>query len=490
MDNHATTLSKPYPFNELKDAFSYRVPNWEYTPAAKYNGWNGKISLLRYDRVPTGAFLHLKEKLEKQLGVQFSITDVRIPPDFNHEIKNSLMSSTELRSYQRECLKNMITASKTGGLILGATGTGKTRMAGNYFKCLVGPGLFVVDELTLLKQTKKELEDVLGEEVGEIGNGVFDPKRITVGTIQTIHRYRLHPKFVPWNRTLKVIIVDELHLQLNRRNFQTIAVIQPPAVFGLTATLQLRRSYVAMRATALTGPVVFEYPLKKGVEEKHLSDGVVIGVECHQKISTPKFTGGNWYQRRQFYRQRYPEEYKEIIVNGEDRNRLVLEFVKEGYNRGKYIIILVQHIAHLKKLSEQLTIPHETVFGEKRVEERRGSMSRFEDGGIRVLIANIVFQKGINLKRLDMIIDATGMKSTNGAIQKYGRGVRLCQGKNGLIYIDIRDTGNRFEKAARKRAAAFKRVGVSVFKTGSEIGASRILDLAEKKIGAKRLLTK
>jgi superfamily II DNA or RNA helicase len=85
-----------------------------------------------------------------------------------------------------------------------------------------------------------------------------------------------------------------------------------------------------------------------------------------------------------------------------------------------------------------------------------------EDGGLQLVIANRVFEKGINIKALDCIIDGTAGKSANGVKQRFGRGVRTLADKGQLVYFDVGDVGadNRFEAATRSRRKAIASLGV------------------------------
>jgi superfamily II DNA or RNA helicase len=478
----ATFVTSGDVIDRLNEILRFRVGGWQYTPAAKYRGWNGYIRMItRFGNVGAGLFVAMKEKMEREADVEFVVKDERQCPEIAWEIHGAI--EEQVRGYQRDCFEKMIAASNMGGLILNATGTGKTFIAGIYCKALKGNALFVVDELTLLKQAQAEITKVMGEEVGEIGNSIFDPQRVTVGTIQTIHRHRFDKKFTPWARQLHVIILDEMHLALARRNLETIKAFAPAVVFGLTATLELKKKIVAMKAYELAGPVIFEYPLQQGVKEGFLSKGIAISVRVRNDVTKEKIKG-NWYQRRRLAMLRYPQEYSSIIVEGEDRNAIICQLVGEAYSRGKYIIVLVERIKHLLSLSQELTnlIPHEVVYGDKKVYQRQLSTLKFEAGVTRVILTNKVFKKGVNIKRVDVIIDGAGMKSRNDAVQKYGRGVRMCEEKAGLIYFDIADVGNRFEDAGKSRAMALKKIGVPVFKVSSELGAEKIISMAETKL--------
>jgi superfamily II DNA or RNA helicase len=501
LNRKATFVCRPGSLNdELHDFLKYRKPGWEYTPGGRVflewrqkvadgkadpdepQGWDGYIHLMSRDRVGTGTFLALREKLETEFQIKFKVDDRRQLPRFEDRV--DLSGDKKVRPYQLSCLEAMIASSYTGGLILNATGTGKTFSTGLYFRHLKGPALFLVDELTLLKQAIGELQSVVGERIGEIGNSVFNPRRITVATIQTIHRHRFDYSYVPWTRTLECIVIDEVHLALNRRNFQTIAAIRPPVIFGLTATLELKKKHVAYRAYDLCGPVVFDYPLEQGVREGFLSKGVAVSVEVEQEIKAEKIKGDpRWAWVRNRYKQQYQELYRHVIVHGKKRNRFILDLIKVGYDRGKHIVVLLNRVQHLKDLSDGLDgIPHRLVFGDVAVEDRVAAQKRMEESKLRVILTNVVFKKGVNIKKLDMIVDGAGMKSKNDAVQKYGRGVRLADGKAGLLYFDIGDKGNKFEKAAISRRSALKKTRTPIYKVSSDMGAERILELAEEKL--------
>jgi len=426
--------------------------------------------LLRHS-VPAGLFRYRLPDLRKivSLKVRRTITW----PEFRENGRGSD------RDYQTECLDALVKKSNCGGIVLSATGTGKTRIAGMYFDLLEGNGCFVVDELTLLDQTREELCKFLREKVGMIGDMKFRPKRVTVATIQTLYRHKDDPEYANWVRSLDVVFIDELHLALNRSNLETVKKIPAKAVFGLTATLEMQKPYVAVRATALCGPVIYTYPLQEGVEEGHLVKGVVIGLDLVRK-GKGKFEYG------------YQEEYASRIVRSRARNDAIEELVREAVDRGYYVIVLVERVEHTHRLAYRLEdLNVRTVFGEKTTKQRRATQKKFEKGRIEVIIANKVFKKGINIKRVDVIIDAASMKSKNDARQKYGRGVRTLKGKYGLIYIDVGDKTpegitrsspywNRFQSAATSRRRALKADGTKVVVVDWEDDATEVFDQAEK----------
>ena len=449
LTNRFAKFSQPYPRDDLTPYYSFRPPNYKYIPAYRDGFWDGRISLLKRQKVPTGLFLATRRQIEEELGLKFDVKR-----DFV-EIKFRQEGVTSDREYQNECVEQMVAAAKNdgGGLVLAATRTGKTFMVASLFSRLVGAGCFIVDELTLLKQAQKELSERMGERVGHVGKGEFNPRRITVATSQTLHLHQDDPKFEQWIDSLQVNVIDEIHVAMNRRNFDIVEAIAPPAVFGLTATLELQKKHVRVKAYALTGPVCYEYPLTQGQAEGHLVPGVVV------QILKPGPDDSGYGSRQ------YAQMYSDLIVTNANRNNLLCDLARLAVTYGRFPIILVERIRHLKILSRMLrNVPHRVVCGVKRVEERLAAIRNFEAGKVKLLIVNKVFQKGVTIPKLDVTIDGGAMKGRNRCVQIFGRGVGLAKGKLGLIHFDLGDIGNHFSKASKSRRLAFKKKSIPLKK--------------------------
>lgn len=459
-----------YPRKILDRVWSYSSPKYQFI--SRYNPrvaayWDGRERFLKDRFIPAGLWRATRKEIKEKHGIHFRVVD-RLRERCG--IKAGIQSD---REYQNECADSLVQSiPRGGGLVLNATGSGKTYIAGILASRVTGTICFIVDQLDLLEQGKAELERVLGEKIGYVGNGVFVPQRVTVATVQTIHAHLRDRRFKKWFQAIEILIIDEIHVQMNRRNFKAITKIEPKAVFALTATLELSQKNVRIRAYAIAGPVLYEYPLMRGMAEGVLEKGKVVRVLYENRVSGASS---------------YIEEYTERIVEAPERNVLVKRLAKLLVEDGRYVIVLVHRVRHVQLLSRLLKdVPHRLVYGIKGVAQRSGAKKRFEAGKIRLLIANQVFQKGIDIKRLDAIIDAAGMQSKNNALQKFGRGVRKHKDKTGLWYFDIADTDdqnkkNRYQKAARKRKCAFVKTGIETKDFRWEVGGTKRLVRDAKK---------
>ncbi len=160
----------------------------------------------------------------------------------------------------------------------------------------------------------------------------------------------------------------------------------------------------------------------------------------------------------------YQIEYREHVVANTSKLRTCEVLVEYLVGCGRYVIVLTERVKHLEILSDYLEkIPHRLAYGDVNKSFRAEAMKEFEKGKIRLIIANKVFRKGVNIKRVDTIIDVAEMFSKNDAQQKFGRGVRIHQDKDELLYISFGTQGdNRFHKAAKSRIRALKKLGIEV----------------------------
>jgi superfamily II DNA or RNA helicase len=171
-------------------------------------------------------------------------------------------------------------------------------------------------------------------------------------------------------------------------------------------------------------------------------------------------------------------DYRYRITTNAARNKCIEAITREGLQRDKKIIVLAEQIDHLRLLSGLLQdIPHRVLSGDKELSGssrlRIQAMHDMDAGKVQLLLASRVFGKGVNIRRVDVIIDATGLPGRDSAIQRYGRGVRTAEGKEELLYVDVSDRGNRFAATAKLREKALLETGAGVYRvTWNGVGSA------------------
>lgn len=408
--------------------------------------WDGKIRLMKKGAISAGLFRATAKEAEAACGVEFDVEE-RLP---SVGMIAGLPPAAEQFRHQNECADAMIGAMTAGGgIVLAATSSGKTAIAARLFASVDTYCLFVVDQVDLLYQQRDELAQWLGEEVGVVGDQEFNPKRVTVGTIQTLSKRADRVEFKRWYDIIRLMVVDELHEQLAKRDFYVLQRVEPLAVYGLTATLQLRKKEVRLKAFAFAGPVIYEFPISVGVERGVLTKGYAL-----QLLFPVRMDEGAKYQ----------EELRgEVLENDlklECCRALVIELIEKA---GRHVTVLTERVQHLKDVEGMFAdLRRGVAYGSVPVAERRKAVSSFEREAIDLLVANKVFKKGISIKRIDAMIDMAEGKSSNDVVQKFGRGLRLHPDKREFLFIDFGTVKGRFGRNARARRTTMRKAGIRV----------------------------
>lgn len=162
---------------------------------------------------------------------------------------------------------------------------------------------------------------------------------------------------------------------MGKSNFDVVKIAKPLATIGLTATLGLSKKDVRLKAYALTGPVLYTYPITKGMEDNVLAKGIGISFQYNNSIQDIDAYTAN-------------DTYVEKIVANAERNWLIAKIIARANKLGKYTICLVERISHLERLSKRLDkskVPHKVVSGTFKgeaidVHTRLRSKDSFEAG--------------------------------------------------------------------------------------------------------------
>lgn len=159
-------------------------------PQARFSNGNPIFELLNRidDTFPSGfagkvrkagaTRTHLSGRLDP---VEVELVDVRKPPP-----ERAHPDLAWLRDYQKKAVEAALT--RTRGIVQISTGGGKTEVMAAIVASVPGPWLILVPQADLLEQTADRLEKRTGERPGIVGDGQWNPGRVTVATFQTLSR--------------------------------------------------------------------------------------------------------------------------------------------------------------------------------------------------------------------------------------------------------------------------------------------------------------
>ncbi|KKM62074.1 hypothetical protein LCGC14_1525320 [marine sediment metagenome] len=250
----------PATIKEIDRVTSYRVAGFMHDPRwkRKPRRWDGKEHLLEFRphdssyRAPVGLY----EDVVECLGTNHTITVERgrpKPPDLG-----MVWTGPKLRPYQQEAVDAFVCPSGPGGeerhgrgIISLPIRSGKTLTAAAVVARLGTTAIFLVPSQLLLAQARDTLTEALSVDVGVIGAGVWDPKQITVATVQSLARKRgkritsSAPEYLDLVQQFGLAVFDECFpagTLVDRRPIETLSPGDTVTAFDeKTGSFHLRR---------------------------------------------------------------------------------------------------------------------------------------------------------------------------------------------------------------------------------------------------------
>lgn len=390
-----------------------------HMPKYKSGHWDGYISLMSsMSTFPSGLLSLVVDRLEHE-GYKVELREEHRP--FYELVTPDCLDGVTLRDYQIEAANRLLKAGR--GVAKMATNSGKTEVMAAICSALDLPNTLIVVHLKdLMYQTAGRFENRLGTVTGCIGDGVYDKQPITVATVQTLAS-RLGDEGVEFNDNV-LLMVDECHHTSSNQMIDVLRQIPGAYRFGFSGTPLKYEQLADMKLVALTGDVVCE------VSNEYLIDE---GYSAKPVIHIHVVEGDGWGLD-------YQEAYEECIVLNDQRNNIIAEVANTSTG---VVLVLVNRIEHGKRL---LDIMPDAIFvhGSDSSDYRKDILERMRSSSKGIFIASPIFDEGVDVPSVDVVIIAGGGDSQLKLLQRVGRGLRKKSGDNVLIVHDFIDDTNKY----------------------------------------------
>ena len=448
----------------VSEMLSYTVSGAEFSDMFKCGHWDGRSSFFKYktSTFPAGFVRAVAGKLKRK-GHKIRLISKDLPKPLGAVRPNvNEFGYTEEYSYQPETVDTLI---ERGSMIAQiATGGGKSNICAIAVARIKRPTLFITTRGVLMYQMKKALEesvkyrsehgepDLLDTEIGVIGDGIWQPKKITVAMVQTLasklkdpspfdskrdqqRQKQIQEKVKVLLSRYELVILEEAHEASGDSYFKILGECKNAHYrLALTATPFMKDDAEDnMRLMACVGPIGIK------VTEKELIDKGILAKPYFKYIENPKsakLNNSTSWQRA----------YKLGIVECVERNALIVEEVKTMKSHGLSVIALVQHTHHgdlLKTAMKAAGLKVSFIRGSSSQEERQGTLNKLGAGKIDVLIGTNILDVGVDVPSVGAIILAGGGKAEVALRQRIGRGLRRKKiGPNVAYVVDFTDSHN------------------------------------------------
>jgi superfamily II DNA or RNA helicase len=437
----------------------------EYTEAYKNGNWNGITYLINKKGFFFYGLLNKVEEFLKERKQEYIIEDLRPlliindPIDLSEKLKQMNMVP---RDYQ-ERIVDACCAGRNG-IIRAATGSGKSLVIGLITAKLNKPTIVYVVGLDLLKQFHDLFLELFDEEIGYIGDGICNIKRINIASVWTIGRAlninkkniclddeRDYDENFDENQTIKILklleqtkvhFFDECHV-CTCESIQTIyKKIDPEHVYGFSGT-PYRDDGTDLLIHGILGEQIIDIPASELIEKGVLVQPIIKFIAI-PTISMSLAT--------------YQTVYKTYITDNIIRNSIIIQQTKELLDK-KYIpLILFKQIRHgqiLFDMMKEAGIKCEMLYGNDSLKRRTEVKDMLINKEINVILASTIFDIGLNFPLLNSLVLCGGGRSSIRITQRVGRVIRCYPGKKYVAVVDFYDQTKFLKKHSMIRYSVY-----------------------------------
>lgn len=422
-------------------------------PQARFTNGNPVVELLNRidDTFPSGFAGKVRKAGASRLHIsgrpdpiEVELVDVRKTPPERIETDLSW-----LRDYQKAAVETAL--SRTRGIVQISTGGGKTEVMAAIVASVPGTWLVLVPQADLLDQTADRIEKRTGERPGIVGDGRWEPSRITVATFQTLSRRMSKAKdraAYSLVENARGLIVDECHtVASGTLGFVCSKAKSAYYRIGFSATPLDRSDKKSVFVIAQLGGIIHKTTSAELRARGMLAEARIRMVRVEQGSTAPTWQG----------------VYGDCVVRSKARNAVVVEMARQAAKPALVFVSQVKQGQQLLPWIRKAGMRAELVWGEDNTDQRKQALADLVAGRLDVIVCSSVFQQAIDIPTLAAVVNGAGGASIIQTLQRIGRGTRVAAGKTSFDVWDVLDDGHRWLKRhGEKRADTYREEGYRV----------------------------
>lgn len=326
-------------------------------------------------------------------------------------------------------------------LVQAATGVGKTYLAAFDSKSYERV-LFVAHREEILKQAAVSFRNVRNsEDYGFFtGEEKSTDKSVIFASVATLGRseYLSEKYFAP--DYFQYLVIDEFHHAVNEQYQRIVKYFKPQFLLGLTATPERMDGRNIYEICDYNVP--YEISLKDAINK-----GMLVPFHYYGIYDDTDYSGLH------LIRGRYDEkELNETYIGNVHRHDLIYKYYcKYGSKKALGFCCSRAHAEEMAKEFCERGIPSVAVYSNANgtySEERGKAIEKLKSGEIRVIFSVDMFNEGVDITSVDMVMFLRPTESPIVFLQQLGRGLRRSKGKE---YLNVLDFIGNYEKAGRVR---------------------------------------
>lgn len=405
----------------------------EVVSAARYYG--AERLVVATSRPPTEGFIAECRRYARQ-GLSVELADPAVLLSLMESAPEYAPSRRELHAYQVEAARRFRTALTDTGRAQAvlATGLGKTVIMAEVVAELLREELVQEGRVLVLAHTRELVDQLhlnfwhqLPKWVAthRLADGEWPSywDGITFATIQSaVAKIDVLPSF-------GLVLVDEAH-HLGAASFRRVLdSIRPPLVGGVTATPWRGDGY---DVDQLLGPAVVRIGIAEG-----LKNGFLANVDYRLMADNIDW---NFIQEASFHGYSLSQLNRRLIIPTRDEEAVRIirgTFDSEHRKSGIVFSPTIVHAEAFAAMLRRYSFRAESISSETPARDRAILMARFKAGQLDFLTTVDMFNEGVDVPDVDLVVFLRATHSRRIFVQQLGRGLRVAPGKDRLVVLDF-----------------------------------------------------
>lgn len=327
-------------------------------------------------------------------------------------------------------------------LVQAATGVGKTYLAAfdskDYERVL-----FVAHREEILRQAAASFQNVRNsDDYGFFhGDQKSTDKSVIFASVATLGRQEYLNEEYFSKDYFDYIVIDEFHHAVNDQYRRIVDYFKPQFLLGLTATPERMDGRNIYEICDYNVP--YEISLKDAINK-----GMLVPFHYYGIFDDTD------YSKLHIVRGKYDEkELNETYIGNVHRHELIYKYYcKYGSKRALGFCCSRAHAEEMAKEFCKRGIPAVAVYSNADgafSEDRSVAIEKLKNGEIKVIFSVDMFNEGVDITSVDMVMFLRPTESPIVFLQQLGRGLRKNKGKE---YLNVLDFIGNYEKAGRVRS--------------------------------------
>lgn len=384
--------------------------------------------------------LIITDEVLKDYSKQWTRPNVYKDIEKEESKEDNVINIFEPRGAQIEALYSLEKSREEGfdkGLVVAATGIGKTYLAA-FDSAKYNRILFVAHREEIIKQAAQSFKNVRNsDDIGFFYGNQKDTKNSFIfALVQTLGKDEYLNKEYFTKDYFDYIIVDEFHHAVSNNYKKIINYFTPKFLLGLTATPERLDSKDVFALCDYN--MVYEVRLKDAINKGWLVPFRYYGI-YDETVN---------YEGIDYKNGKYDDKQLEEALMLNKRGELILNhYLKYNSRRAMGFCTSRHYAEYMAKVFNENNIPSAAVYsGEKGEysEERNLALSKLTSGELKVIFSVDMFNEGLDVPAIDMVMFLRPTQSPTIFLQQLGRGLRKSKDKE---YLNVLDFIGNYKKA-------------------------------------------